>query len=520
MTPYRTGKLPAILSIALLLLGFLFILGALNLYQYYRVKNNLAAAGLTEISNIELVELQSFFTNIADSLTVVREWGENGLLRTRRTEDLNKKFFPLMNSSVQFTGLLLADSTGTEYYLYRSGTDLVTRSTVAGKNITRHAWQKWSKPDKAIEKWEEESDYDPRKRPWFIAPDAENRVSWTEKYTFFQSGKPGLTASVSWIDPDSSEKYMVFGIDLLVEDIEKLLSQQQERSGILFLVNSDTGDSIASSPAALAGSGNEPNQKKIISLAIGAWKKEGRPDGQSITFTLNRQKWLAQFHRLSRDNSSIWTGMAASEKDMAADLKKILFKMDLTDFTVAAAGGLLMLFLAWRFGWRRAEHGGTGKIDPAGLHEIINQGEGANLEFKASVRYNFKSGKTGKEIEFAWLKAVVAFLNSGGGILLLGVADDGTLTGIAHDHFDNDDRCLLHVKNLINQYIGAEFSRLINVRLLQHDTYRIVAVECESSPDPVFLRVGKNEEFYVRSGPSSTKLSPSQIIRYLHKNHS
>ena len=59
------------------------------------------------------------------------------------------------------------------------------------------------------------------------------------------------------------------------------------------------------------------------------------------------------------------------------------------------------------------------------LEVLINCGESERLEFKSSVRWNFKAGRTGKEMELAWLKTVVAFLNSEGGIILLGVDDEG-----------------------------------------------------------------------------------------------
>ena len=46
---------------------------------------------------------------------------------------------------------------------------------------------------------------------------------------------------------------------------------------------------------------------------------------------------------------------------------------------------------------------------------------------------NLKSGKNGKEIELAWLKGVVGFMNTNGGILLIGVDDSGTILGIDAD---------------------------------------------------------------------------------------
>ena len=43
----------------------------------------------------------------------------------------------------------------------------------------------------------------------------------------------------------------------------------------------------------------------------------------------------------------------------------------------------------------------------------------------------------------------------------------------------------------------------------------IMAVVCEKAAEPVFLVVGKNEEFHIRSGPSSMKLTPRQMLQYL-----
>ncbi len=525
MTKNRFNNPPAIVSIVLSLFCFFLILAVLNYYQYSKVKNNIATANLEEISSIELIELRSFFEDVHNRLNVVREWGQNGLLQINDIEELNKKLFPLMNSQRNFTGILLADSSGTEYYLYRSDTEIVTRTSRVGKNDTKQKWQRWAKPDQVKEQWEEKSDYDPRKRPWFISPGQENTVSWTKMYKFFQSGKPGITASVSWIDPEFSDKYMVFGLDLLVEDIQKLLSvQQQKRNGIVFLINPEAGYTIESNYSSSRnlplGGGGTSEQRNIVNLAIETWKAEGKPVKKNIIFTHDRQKWMSQFSLFGGDNNPIWVGVAASEKDMAAALKNLLFKVDMTDFVVAFAGGLLMLFLVWRLGMRHTVAQGTHKAFSGKLQEIILEGEGAHLEFKATVRHNINTDKPGKEIELAWLKAVVAFMNSGGGILLLGITDDGTVTGIEHDKFENDDRCLLHVKNLLNQHIGAEFSRLLNVHLILHEGCKVAAIECKSSPAPVFLKVGKNEDFFVRSGPSNTKLSPSQIISYLKKNRS
>jgi len=108
-------------------------------------------------------------------------------------------------------------------------------------------------------------------------------------------------------------------------------------------------------------------------------------------------------------------------------------------------------------------------------------------------------------------------MNSEGGTLLIGINDDSGIEGIEADGFESDDKCGLHVKNLLNQHIGAEFSRYIDCGLKTINGKTIVVITCEKVADPVFLSVGKNEDFFIRSGPSSIRLSMSKTVKYLQQ---
>ena len=135
----------------------------------------------------------------------------------------------------------------------------------------------------------------------------------------------------------------------------------------------------------------------------------------------------------------------------------------------------------------------------------------------STLRTNLKTGKKAKEIEIAWLKTITAFMNSDGGILLVGVEDDGNILGIQVDNFENEDKLRLYCKSLINNHIGPEFARFINLKLKLVKGKQVVIIECERVRKPVFLSIGKNEEFFVRSGPSSMKITMSQMVKYLEE---
>ena len=112
---------------------------------------------------------------------------------------------------------------------------------------------------------------------------------------------------------------------------------------------------------------------------------------------------------------------------------------------------------------------------------------------------------------------MVAFLNSEGGTLLIGVDDDANIVGVEPDGFENHDKIGQHIKNLINQHIGPEFSPNIQCHVHGVDGRTVVMLVCEPAQAPVFLTMGKKEEFFIRSGPSSVRLSMSQMVKYLEQ---
>ncbi|MCX6243097.1 MAG: ATP-binding protein [Bacteroidetes bacterium] len=155
--------------------------------------------------------------------------------------------------------------------------------------------------------------------------------------------------------------------------------------------------------------------------------------------------------------------------------------------------------------------------DPVNLiTELIAGGEGANLEFKSTLRWDLKAGKTNPAVERACLKTVCAFLNSSGGVLLIGIRDDGTTEGIESDRFVNEDKFLLHLWTLIRTCLGRDVSPYIQTHLEKKDEKTVCIASVARSPRPVFLRQpGFDEEFYIRLGPGSASLDISEALKYI-----
>lgn len=150
------------------------------------------------------------------------------------------------------------------------------------------------------------------------------------------------------------------------------------------------------------------------------------------------------------------------------------------------------------------------------LKEIAG-GEKEGMEFKSTLRVNTYTGEIDKKVESSALKTIVAFLNSEGGILLIGVNDKGEITGIEKDNFENKDKFALHLTSIIKQKIGNENIPLINTKIIELEGKNIMRVECSKSEKPVFLRVEHGEEFYARAGPSSSRLEGKALLEYVEK---
>ena len=163
----------------------------------------------------------------------------------------------------------------------------------------------------------------------------------------------------------------------------------------------------------------------------------------------------------------------------------------------------------------------TGSVSHKSLYDkyisdIIISGEGDSIEFKSTLRWDIRAGKTNQAVERACLKTISAFLNSLGGCLLIGVRDDGSIEGIESDKFPNEDKFLLHLWTLIRTCLGRDFSSYIRTRIEKIEEKSVCVVDCLPASRPAFLRQpGFNEEMYIRVGPSSNALDISEALKYI-----
>jgi len=153
--------------------------------------------------------------------------------------------------------------------------------------------------------------------------------------------------------------------------------------------------------------------------------------------------------------------------------------------------------------------------DSRSTADLIRDGETPSVELKSTLRRNMHTGQPDLRIELSCLKTIAGFLNGGGGKLVVGVADNGDPIGIQEDGFENEDKMLLHLGNLIRDRIGNQFSMYIHYHFEDFEGIRILSVGCAPSRSPVFVKDGSASRFFIRAGNSTDELQGAQAQEYV-----
>jgi len=158
------------------------------------------------------------------------------------------------------------------------------------------------------------------------------------------------------------------------------------------------------------------------------------------------------------------------------------------------------------------------------VRAMVREGESSKLEFKQTLSWNVRLNQKDIAMQIASLKQIVAFLNSSGGTLLIGVADDGSIPGINFEieklHKNSLDSFQTTFKNLLKDRIGEQFYPYFDVVIHNLDDVHVLLVNCRPSRKTCWLinPVTKKEEFYVRAPAATDKLEGRALMDYID-NH-
>jgi predicted HTH transcriptional regulator len=127
------------------------------------------------------------------------------------------------------------------------------------------------------------------------------------------------------------------------------------------------------------------------------------------------------------------------------------------------------------------------------IKAIIAGGESDVVEFKSSMRWDYKTSSKNKGLESVIVKTVAGFMNGKGGTLLVGIGLKGEILGIENDYStlqkdptrDGFEQKLTH---LLASYLGKEFVPLTHVSFVAVEDKDICWLRVQPSPKPVYVQ--------------------------------
>lgn len=450
-----------------------------------------------------MARLNNFVNPVISNLQLLRQWGERGIFESLEEEALENVLVPLLDQHIpHVSSLIMADSSGNYRYLRKEG-------------------DTWRDSTEKIR-------LDPREKTWFkgAVEELESReIFWTEVYALPLIESPGLASSVAWNKRDESDTIQVVAFEIRLDDVKSMIDQLPlGTDGKLLLIDEDYVREFTRFHEAQTQKTDIVPVDSVnlikhpeINNALTAWHRNDSLERQPIQFLTQGQTWWIEVDSILFRNE-IHLGVILPDRLLQSEISRFSYVLLYVVLTALVLMLLIVIVFLRRYS-RQAETILTRKrytdAPTDEIRALIQNGESSDLEFKSTLRWNLKTDKLDKNVELASLKNIVAFLNSEGGTLLVGIKDDGTILGVEKDQFASEDKYLLHFNNLIRRHIGLEFSQHINFELKDLDSKKILVIDCEPSDNPVFLKHNSAEDFYVRVGPGSRKLTTSKVLEYI-----
>ena len=141
------------------------------------------------------------------------------------------------------------------------------------------------------------------------------------------------------------------------------------------------------------------------------------------------------------------------------------------------------------------------------LHELLHEGEHNRLEFKESL----SRGENGKFRFDGIIRSVIGFANTDGGEILLGVSDNGRITGINNliDQYKKRDKFELALREVLRSNIDAPVDKMYRIKFEMVDKRVILRVDVEKVGYQVFTK--QKGECYIREGNQTRALTPKEV---------
>jgi hypothetical protein len=156
--------------------------------------------------------------------------------------------------------------------------------------------------------------------------------------------------------------------------------------------------------------------------------------------------------------------------------------------------------------------------------KILAGEESREVELKSSLRWAYEQQEMGDYITEQVTKTIAAFLNSGGGYVVVGLKDDRTPVGLMADGFHKDgaldrDKWLRYLSDKAAKALGNGIWSNVLVGYVVCEGHDVAILEVRPSSEPVIAQTSKGEKLYIRRANSTIDLTLTEAILYLREHY-
>jgi hypothetical protein len=244
----------------------------------------------------------------------------------------------------------------------------------------------------------------------------------------------------------------------------------------------------------------------------------GPSGSQSKLLTSGKSYVVASYPIVDASGTSVGTVAIPREDTLERQTlhTSVWFNIGLAMLSWLTVGSLTASYFARQDKARRAHR--------LTLDEALGQDESDTLEFKSSVRWDYDQKRVNKDLEGVIVKEVAAFLNSLGGLLVIGVDNDKRVVGLQPDYdssskIKNRDGLERHLQQLISTMAGVDrFQLNIRIEFYEKKGVDVCMVRVKPASQPVILKDQNAPLLYVRAGGATKTLNVEEALRYVHEH--
>ncbi len=275
-------------------------------------------------------QLTGFFESVRQVLGAGADWGRSGRIRLDDPQSVNTLFMPIMTHVPQLSAVLIANEKGDSYYLMRRDDTWKSRMSRPAAWGSRDRWTSWrDQSNEVMEEWKD-TGFDARGRPWFgeaLSRKETAALHWTEPYTFFTTGEPGVTVSRAFQAPGGETLVLALDVQLMAlsrfttglsvspHGLALVLTHGGQ---VLGLPRDDRFEDVESIREAVL---SRPDELGIPVLedAVAAWHDRSDGDARIYSFRSGGGDWWVGADPFELDGGRrLWATVVVPEEDFLA----------------------------------------------------------------------------------------------------------------------------------------------------------------------------------------------------------